>query len=146
MLFGIFTWFHQWHFKCYFKRQLYVSAIKIKLGQLNSLQFLTTPLSELVAQFPTPDTASSKIEIFKMEQKLLEQWNKAYWTVREFFLAGSPAGEQMKLFDDTADLPELWRTFKGHYVAAANFAGLFSLSDQLYGPGFVQKNLLAEFI
>ena len=81
-----------------------------------------------------------------MEQKLLEHWNRAYWTVREFFLAGSPAGEQMRLFDDTADLPELWRTFNVHYVAAANFSGLFSLFDQLYGPSFVQKNLLAEFV
>ena len=61
-----------------------VTAIKIKLGRLNSLQFLMTPLSDLIAQFPTPDTASSRIEILKMEKKIMEEWNKAYWTVREF--------------------------------------------------------------
>ena len=122
------------------------STIKIKLGQINALQFLTTPLQEIVSQIPPPETKSAKLEVYKMEQKLLEHWNRAYWTVREFFLAGSPAGEQMKLFDDTADLPELWRTFNVHYVAAANFSGLFSLFDQLYGPSFVQKNLLAEFV
>ena len=55
-----------------------VTAIKIELGQLNSLQFLTTPLSDLVAMFPTPDTATARIEIFKMEEKLLERWNKAF--------------------------------------------------------------------
>ena len=84
-----------------------VTAIKIELGQLNSLQFLTTPLSDLVAMFPTPDTATARIEIFKMEEKLLERWNKAYWRVRSFFAPGSPAADQIKVFDDTADLPEL---------------------------------------
>ena len=123
-----------------------VTAIKIDLGQLNSLQVLTTPLSDLVAQFPSPDTATARIEIFKMEEKLMERWNRAYWRVRSFFTPGSPAADQIKVFDDTADLPELWRTFNIHYVAAANFSGLFSVFDQLYGPAFVQKNLLAEFV
>ena len=66
--------------------------------------------------------------------------------MRSFFTPGSPAADQIKVFDDTADLPELWRTFNVHYVAAANFSGLFSLFDQLYGPSFVQKNLLSEFV
>jgi len=66
------------------------SIIKIKLGQINALQFLTTPLQEIVSQIPPPETKSAKLEVYKMEQKLLEHWNRAYWTVREFFLAGSP--------------------------------------------------------
>ena len=41
-----------------------VTAIKIELGQLNSLQFLTTSLPDLVAQFPTPETATARIENF----------------------------------------------------------------------------------
>ena len=123
-----------------------VTEIKIQLGQLNSLHFLTTTLQDLVAEFPTPVSASSKIEIFKMEKALLKDWNKAYWTVRAFFKTGSPAADQIKVYDDTADLPELWRTFNIYYVATANFSGLFSLFDQLYGPSFVQKNLLAEFV
>ena len=123
-----------------------VTETKIQLGQLNSLHFLTTTLNELVAEFPTPVSAASKIEIFKMEKALLKDWNKAYWTVRAFFKSGSPTADQIKVFDDTADLPELWRTFNIHYVAAANFSGLFSLFDQLYGPSYVQKNLLAEFV
>ena len=123
-----------------------VTGIKIQLGQLNSLHFLTTTLNELVAEFPTPVSAASKIEIFKMEKALLKDWNKAYRTVRAFFKTGSPAAEQIKVYDDTADLPELWRTFNIHYVAAANFSGLFSLFDQLYGPNYVQKNLFAEFV
>ena len=74
-----------------------VTAIKIELGQLNSLQFLTTPLSDLVAQFPIPDTATAKIEIFKMEEKLLERWNKAYWRVHSFFTPGSPAKSKFSM-------------------------------------------------
>ena len=41
-----------------------VTEIKIQLGQLNSLHFLTTTLNELVAEFPTPVSAASKIENF----------------------------------------------------------------------------------
>ena len=52
----------------------------------------------------------------------------------------------MKACDETANLPELWRIFNVHYVASANFTGLFSLFHQLSGPTFVQKNLLTEFV
>jgi hypothetical protein len=81
-----------------------------------------------------------------MEKASLKDWNKAYWTVRAFFAPGSPAADQIKVYDDTADLPELWRTFNVNYVAAANFSGLFSLYEQLHGPAYIQKNPLAEFI
>ena len=81
-----------------------------------------------------------------MEEKILERWNKAYWTVRGFFRTGSPAAEQMKICDETANIPELWRIFNVNYVAAANFSGLFNLFDQLTGPTYVQKNLLTEFV
>jgi hypothetical protein len=59
---------------------------------------------------------------------------------------GSPAAEQLKSCDETANLPELWRIFNVHYLAAVNFTGLFSLFHQLSGPSFVQKNLLTEFV
>ena len=52
----------------------------------------------------------------------------------------------MKISDETANLPELWRIFNVNYVAAANFQGLFSLFYQLTGPTYVQKNLLTEFV
>ena len=39
------------------------SAIKIKLGQINALQFLTTPLQEIVSQIPAPETKSAKLEV-----------------------------------------------------------------------------------
>ena len=81
-----------------------------------------------------------------MEERIMERWNKAYWTIRGFFKPGSPAAEQLKPCDNTADLPELWRIFNVHYVAAANFSGLFSLFYQLTGPTYVQKNLLSEFV
>jgi len=122
------------------------TAIKITLGQMNSLQFLTTPLDSLLAQIPTPRTESAKFRSYEMEDKILERWNKAYWTVRGFFRTGSPAAEQMKICDETANLPELWRIFNVNYVAAANFSGLFSLFYQLTGPTYVQKNLLTEFV
>ena len=63
-----------------------------------------------------------------------------------FFKPGSPASEQMKTCDKIADLLEMWRIFNVHYVAAANFTGLFSLFNQLSGSAFVQKNLLVEFV
>ena len=66
--------------------------------------------------------------------------------MREFFKPGSPASKQMKTCDKTADLPEMWRIFNVHYVAAANFTGFFSLFYQLSGSAFVQKNLLVEFV
>ena len=52
----------------------------------------------------------------------------------------------MKICDEAFDFPELWRNFNVHYVAAANFPGLFFLFYQQLGPTFVQKNLLAEFV
>ena len=65
---------------------------------------------------------------------------------QRFFKPGSPAAEQLKPCDKTADLPELWRIFNVHYVAAAKFSGLFSLFYQLTGPAYVQKNLLSDFV
>ena len=73
-----------------------------------------------------------------MESGLLEN--------ARFFRSGSPAAEQMKACDKTANLPELWRIFNVHYVAAANFTGIFSLFHHLSGPNYVQKNLLTEFV
>ena len=70
---------------------------------------------------------SATFKSYKMKEKILERWNRAYWTVRGYFRPGSPASEQLKICDETANLPELWRIFNVHYVAAANFTGLFSL-------------------
>ena len=122
------------------------TAIKITLGRMNSIQFLTTPLDSLLAQIPRPKNESARFKSYEMEEKILARWNQAYWTVRGFFRSGSPAAEQMKACDETANLPELWRIFNVHYVASANFTGLFSLFHQLSGPTFVQKNLLTEFV
>jgi hypothetical protein len=120
------------------------STIQIILGRMNALSYLTTPLKEMLAQIPTPRNETARFKSFEMEDKILERWNKAYWTVRGFFKPGSPAFEQMKTCDETANLPEMWRIFNVHYVAAANFTGLFSLFYQLSGSAFVQKNLLVE--
>ena len=113
---------------------------------MNSIQFLTTPLDSLLAQIPRPKNESARFKSYEMEEKILARWNQAYWTVRGFFRSGSPAAKQMKACDETANLPELWRIFNVHYVASANFTGLFSLFHQLSGPTFVQKNLLTEFV
>ena len=113
-----------------------VTAIKIKLGQLNSLQFLTTALSDLVAQFPTPDTASSRIEIFKMENKLMEEWNKAHWTVREFLqlevlpLIKSKFTTTLQIFQNYGErlmsIMWLWLIFRDFSPYLTNFTGRVS--------------------
>ena len=122
------------------------TAIKITLGRMNAIQFLTTPLDSLLIQIPRPKNEATRFKSYEMEEKILARWNQAYWTVRGFFRSGSPAAEQMKACDETANLPELWRIFNVHYVASANFTGIFSLFHQLSGPTFVQKNLLTEFV
>ena len=48
------------------------TAIKITLGRMNSLQFLTTPLDSLLAQIPTPKTESAKFKSYEMVEKILE--------------------------------------------------------------------------
>jgi len=116
-----------------------VTEIKIQLGQLNSLHFLTTTLQDLVAEFPTPVSASSKIEIFKMEKALLKDWNKAYWTVRAFFKTGSPAADQIKVYDDTADLPELWRTLTSTTLPPLIFLDFFPYSTNFTGRVLFRK-------
>jgi hypothetical protein len=122
------------------------SAIQITLGRMNALSYLSPPRKNLLAQLPIPKSESAKFRYYEMEERIIERWNKAYWTIRGFFKPGSPAAEQLKPCDKTADLPELWRIFNTHYVAAANFSGLFSLFYQLTGPTYVQKNLLSEFV
>ena len=97
------------------------AEIKIALGRMNALQFLTTLLSEILAEIPTPESGMDKFKAFQFEKSITAEWTKAYWTVRICFKPGSPAAEQLKLFDETADLPELWRTFNTHYFASAIF-------------------------
>ena len=82
-------------------------TIKITLGRLNALPSLTTPLEHIIAQIPTSRTESARFKSYEMEEKIMERWNKAYWTVRGFFKPGSPAAEQLIICDETADLPEL---------------------------------------
>jgi hypothetical protein len=113
---------------------------------MDALNFLTTPLKNILAEIPTPESGGDIFKAFQLKKTFTTEWTKAYWTVRGFFKTGSPAAERMKLFDESADLPELWKTFNTNYVASANFSGIFSLFYQLTGQNHVQKNLLAEFI
>ena len=122
------------------------AEIKIALVKMDALNFLTAPLKDILAEIPTPESGGDIFKAFQLKKTFTTEWTKAYWTVRGFFKTGSPAAEQMKLFDESADLPELWKTFNTNYVASANFSGIFSLFYQLTGQNHVQKNLLAEFI
>jgi hypothetical protein len=80
-----------------------------------------------------------------LQRSIKTEWTKAYWTVRGFFKPNSPAFDRLKQFDETCDLPELWKTFNSIYVASANFSGFLKLYDQLHGLKYVDKNLLSEF-
>ena len=65
------------------------STIKITLGQMNALSYLTTPLEEMLAQIPTPRNETARFKSFEVEDKILERWNKAYRTVRGFSNLGA---------------------------------------------------------
>ena len=60
------------------------SAIQITLGRMNALSFLATPLDNFLAQLPTPRTESARYKNYEMEERILERWNKAYWTISFF--------------------------------------------------------------
>ena len=60
------------------------STIQITLGRMNALSYLTTPLEEMLTQIPTPRNETARFKSYEMEDKIIERWNKAYWTVRGF--------------------------------------------------------------
>ena len=71
--------------------------IKIALGRMNPLQVLTTPLSEILSEIPTPESGGDKFKAYQFGRSITAEWTKAYWTVRNFFKPGSPVAEQLKL-------------------------------------------------
>ena len=61
------------------------SAIQITLGRMNALSFLSTPKKNLLAQIPHGmKSESARLRSYEMEERIMERWNKAYWTVRGF--------------------------------------------------------------
>jgi hypothetical protein len=120
-------------------------SIKLTLGRMNAVEFLTTKLEDILDDTPKPDDGATLYQIYTLQRSIKTEWTKAYWTVRGFFKPNSPAFDRLKQFDETCDLPELWKTFNSIYVASANFSGFLKLYDQLHGLKYVDKNLLSEF-
>ena len=120
-------------------------SIKLTLGQMNAIDFLTTKLEDIIDDTPKLEDGATLYQIYSLQRSIKTDWTKAYWTVRSFFKPNSPAFDRLKQFDETCDLPELWKTFNSIYVASANFSGFLKLYDQLHGPKYVDKNLLSEF-
>ena len=61
------------------------SAIQITLGRMNALSFLSTPRKNLLAQIPHGlKSEAARFRSYEMEERLIERWNKAYWTIRGF--------------------------------------------------------------
>ena len=108
-------------------------AIKLTLGRMNAIEFLTTKLADILDDTPKPDDGATLYQIYSLQRSIKTEWTKAYWTVRAFFKPNSPAFDRLKQFDETCDLPELWKTFNSIYVASANFSGFLKLYDQLHG-------------
>ena len=67
------------------------SAIQITLGRMNALTYLSTPRKNLLAQLPIPKSESAKFRYYEMEERIMERWNKAYWTIRGFFETWKPS-------------------------------------------------------
>ena len=101
-------------------------SIKLTLGRMNAVKFLTTKLEDILDDTPKPDDGATLYQINTLQRSIKTEWTKAYWTVRAFFKPNSPAFDRLKQFDDTCDLPELWKTFNSIYVASANFSAFSS--------------------
>ena len=82
-------------------------AIKLTLGRMNAIEFLTTKLSDILVETPKPDDGATLYQVYTLQRSIKTEWTKAYWTVRAFFQPNSPAFDRLKQFDENCDLPEL---------------------------------------
>ena len=60
------------------------TEIKIALGKMNALQFLTTPLSEILAEIPTPDSGMDKFKAFQFKKNLPRSGQKRIGRLEDF--------------------------------------------------------------
>jgi len=81
--------------------------IKLTLGRMNAIEFLTTKLSDILDETPKPDDGATLYQVYTLQRSIKTEWTKAYWTVQAFFKPNSPAFDHLKQFDETCDLPEL---------------------------------------